>query len=269
MRPRSSSPARTASHPVARCRARAAAVAATSSTSAWTAQRRLKADVLAEQLERLAGRPGTARSRRSGPAAPRTDWAGGPGCATRSTTRDDRGCASTAATRSSRCRQPAARSPIRGPRRWSIASGRRTPSCWPWPATRSTLLVDGRVEQGSAEITEHAAGRHWQLAADGFWQVHPGAADTLVGTVLDGLQARPGERAFDLYCGVGLFTGALVDAGVRSWGVEWSTEAIAHARRNVPEARFTAGKVERVLRSFRSAPTWSSSIHRGPAPART
>ena len=68
--------------------------------------------------------------------------------------------------------------------------------------------------------------------------------------MLDGLRPRAGERAFDLYCGVGLFAGALVDAGVRTWGVEWSRSAIVHARRNVPEARFTAGKVERVLRTL-------------------
>ena len=61
---------------------------------------------------------------------------------------------------------------------------------------------------------------------------------------------EPGERAFDLYCGVGLFAGALVDAGVRTWGIEWSRPAIVHARRNVPGARFTAGKVERVLRTL-------------------
>lgn len=68
--------------------------------------------------------------------------------------------------------------------------------------------------------------------------------------VLDRLRPEPGERAFDLYCGVGLFTGALVDAGVRAWGVEWSREAIAYARRNVPEARFTVGKVERAIRTL-------------------
>jgi tRNA/tmRNA/rRNA uracil-C5-methylase (TrmA/RlmC/RlmD family) len=102
----------------------------------------------------------------------------------------------------------------------------------------------------SVEIVEHAAGRDWRLAADGFWQVHPGAPDTLVRAVLDGFRPHSGERAFDLYCGVGLFTGALVDAGVRAWGVEWSREAIAYARRNVPEARFTVGKVERVVWSL-------------------
>ena len=82
---------------------------------------------------------------------------------------------------------------------------------------------------------------------------------------------RAGERAFDLYCGVGLFAGALVDAGVRVWGVEWSRPA---DRARPPQrgrgARFTAGQVERVASvRCRSAPTWSSSTRPGPAPART
>ena len=125
-------------------------------------------------------------------------------------------------------------------------------------ALTTTELSDGGVAIATtasdnsdvAEVVEHAAGRTWRLAADGFWQVHPGAADTLVRAVLDGLQPEPGERAFDLYCGVGLFAGTLTDAGVRAWGVEWSKDAIAYARRNVPEARFTAGKVERVVRTL-------------------
>ncbi|MDN5769536.1 MAG: class I SAM-dependent RNA methyltransferase, partial [Microlunatus sp.] len=100
------------------------------------------------------------------------------------------------------------------------------------------------------DLTEHAAGRDFLLDAESFWQVHPAAADTLVGAVLDGLRPGPGERVFDLFCGVGLFTGALVDAGCRAWGVEWSKSAITHARHNVPEARFTAAKVDRALRTL-------------------
>lgn len=110
------------------------------------------------------------------------------------------------------------------------------------------VVVGEPADGKSAGIVEHAVGRRWHLAADGFWQAHPGAPDTLVRAVLDGLEPKPGERGFDLYCGVGLFTGALVDAWVRAWGVEVSKTAIGHARRNVPEARFTVGRVERALR---------------------
>ncbi|MET0693019.1 MAG: TRAM domain-containing protein, partial [Propionibacteriaceae bacterium] len=67
------------------------------------------------------------------------------------------------------------------------------------------LMVDGSLKLGSAELVEHAADRDFSVAADGFWQVHPRAADTLVAAVLAGLEPRRGETAFDLYCGVGLF----------------------------------------------------------------
>ena len=40
---------------------------------------------------------------------------------------------------------------------------------------------------------------------------------------------------------------ALAEAGVAVWGVEVDKEAVSHARRNVREARFSSGKVERVL----------------------
>ena len=49
-------------------------------------------------------------------------------------------------------------------------------------------------------------------SARGFWQVHPGAARTFVEAVLAAAQVRPGERALDLYAGVGLFAAALAAA---------------------------------------------------------
>jgi tRNA/tmRNA/rRNA uracil-C5-methylase (TrmA/RlmC/RlmD family) len=61
-------------------------------------------------------------------------------------------------------------------------------------------------------VAERAAGRDWQVAADGFWQVHPGAADALVGHVRRMLDPAPGDRLVDLYAGVGLFGLAVADA---------------------------------------------------------
>ncbi|NNG19318.1 class I SAM-dependent RNA methyltransferase [Naumannella sp. ID2617S] len=106
------------------------------------------------------------------------------------------------------------------------------------------LLLVGDADES---VAEQAAGRRFEVQAQGFWQVHPAAADTLVGALLDGLRPQPGERAFDLFCGVGLFAGALADAGVTVWGVESDKPAISHARRNVREARFTSGRVDKVL----------------------
>ncbi|HET7723897.1 MAG TPA: TRAM domain-containing protein, partial [Propionibacteriaceae bacterium] len=114
----------------------------------------------------------------------------------------------------------------------------------------SAVVVDGQLVAGRQTLVEHAAGRTWRVSAEGFWQVHEAAADTLVAAVVEGLDPQRGETAWDLYCGVGLFAGPLVDAGVSVRGVELSRRAVREAGRNVPEARFEAGKVEQVVRRW-------------------
>lgn len=120
-------------------------------------------------------------------------------------------------------------------------------------APEPSWYAEGELITGADVLVESAAGRDWQVAADGFWQVHPGAAETLVSAVLSALDPQPGERAFDLFCGVGLFAGALADRGCRVWGVESDGRAIDFARSNLADlphgrARFTNGRVDRVLR---------------------
>jgi tRNA/tmRNA/rRNA uracil-C5-methylase (TrmA/RlmC/RlmD family) len=69
----------------------------------------------------------------------------------------------------------------------------------------------GLVE-GPHVLRERALGRDWRVDVEGFWQVHPAAADVLAGTVLELLRPKPGERAWDLYGGAGLFAAALASA---------------------------------------------------------
>lgn len=114
-------------------------------------------------------------------------------------------------------------------------------------ASGVSVLRSGELLSGTELVTERTAARDWQVRADGFWQVHPGAAQTLVDAALGALEPRAGERALDLYCGVGLFAGALVDAGCRVTGMESSAAAIELAQRNVPQGRFLVGRVERAL----------------------
>ncbi len=117
---------------------------------------------------------------------------------------------------------------------------------------RSAVLVDGNLVAGTKTLVEQAAGRSFRVAADGFWQVHEAAADTLVTAVMAGLEPREGETAWDLYCGVGLFAGPLIDAGCHVRGVESSGRAVRDAARNVPQADFEAGRVELVIRRWPS-----------------
>ena len=58
---------------------------------------------------------------------------------------------------------------------------------------------DGAADRRPARVRiagDHRArrGRTFAVAANGFWQVHPAAADTLVAAVLTGLEPRSGER---------------------------------------------------------------------------
>jgi tRNA/tmRNA/rRNA uracil-C5-methylase (TrmA/RlmC/RlmD family) len=109
---------------------------------------------------------------------------------------------------------------------------------------------------GRAFVRERAAGRTWRVTGGGFWQIHPAAADLLVEAVLDGLEPRPGDNALDLYCGVGLFAGALADRigpATAILGIESSKQAVADARHNLADliedgrVRIECDKVERLL----------------------
>jgi tRNA/tmRNA/rRNA uracil-C5-methylase (TrmA/RlmC/RlmD family) len=216
------------------------------------AQRRLKTAVVAEQLQRLAGISWDGEV----VGVDTLDTADGLHWRTRMRYQvDDEGRAGLRAHRSHVV--------IPLPEQGCPIAHRRTPSVVEsrWPAgselvavaaaAEAALLVDGRLQQGDAELTEQAAGRSWEVGAAGFWQVHPAAADTLVAAVLEGLAPQPGEQAFDLYCGVGLFAGALAASGCRVWGLESSHRAVLTARRNLEDlgdrVRLRAGRVERGL----------------------
>ncbi|MGO4417566.1 class I SAM-dependent RNA methyltransferase, partial [Streptomyces sp. MCAF7] len=102
-------------------------------------------------------------------------------------------------------------------------------------------------------VRERAAGRTWRVGEGGFWQVHPKAADLLVEAVMQGLMPRKGEMALDLYCGVGLFAGALAErVGERGavLGIESGKRAVEDARHNLADldrVRIEHGKVEQIL----------------------
>ncbi|MFI6346160.1 class I SAM-dependent RNA methyltransferase [Streptomyces sp. NPDC050560] len=114
---------------------------------------------------------------------------------------------------------------------------------------------DGAVHRvhGRPFVRERAAEHTWRVGASGFWQVHPRAADLLVEVVMQGLLPRKGDTALDLYCGVGLFAGALADrVGERGavLGIESSKRAVEDARHNLAFAdrvRVEHGKVDQVL----------------------
>ncbi len=86
-----------------------------------------------------------------------------------------------------------------------------------------------------ATVREKAAGRVWTLPAEVFWQIHPEAPDAFVATVLDLLDPRPHERAWDLYGGVGLFAAALSPRVASVTLVESDAAAVRAARQNLDD----------------------------------
>lgn len=121
------------------------------------------------------------------------------------------------------------------------------------------LPVDGPVplvgEQ--VELADGGWSARFEVSARGFWQVHPGAAAALTGEVLARLGPTAGERCIDLYAGVGLYAAALADRVGPSGAVlavESDTEAAHLAAANLAGREWTevrAARVDRELRSLR------------------
>lgn len=119
-------------------------------------------------------------------------------------------------------------------------------------ASGISVLADGKLRAGSSRVRERVGQFSFQVAASGFWQVHPRAAETLLDAVMEGLRPRPGDLALDLYCGSGLFAAGLDHAGAEVFGVELDREAAANARVNVPRGRFLALSLAKALRRLPS-----------------
>ncbi len=105
------------------------------------------------------------------------------------------------------------------------------------------------------ETVETSYGTHaFSVAGDGFWQVHPGAPRVLVETVMKMLAPAPGERALDLYAGVGLFSAWLGEAVgptgavVSVEGDRRATELAAQNLAALPQVQVVHGRVDRALR---------------------
>jgi tRNA/tmRNA/rRNA uracil-C5-methylase (TrmA/RlmC/RlmD family) len=120
------------------------------------------------------------------------------------------------------------------------------------PAEGTTLGGGGRrLIEGPAEVTEVAAGRIWRVPPEGFWQVHPAAAETLVAAVLEMLRPAEGESMWDLYGGAGLFAAAVAaQTRGRTTVVESSPVGADSARRNLadlPYAEVVEARVDSAL----------------------
>jgi tRNA/tmRNA/rRNA uracil-C5-methylase (TrmA/RlmC/RlmD family) len=216
--------------------------------ASWPAQRALKATVVSEQLRRLAGisLPVEVEELPGGPLRWRTrvrltvDRSGRPGF------------------RAHRSHQvvPVTDCPISAYGTVDEVAGRT----WP-PEAVLVVAVDANAEthvtvddEDAVVAVERAARREWRVSSDGFWQAHPDAADVYAEVVASWSDLRPGESAWDLYAGVGLFASVLatqVGPTGQVMAVESFHPAAVEAASNLadlPQVRIFAGKTESVLR---------------------
>jgi len=242
-------------------------------------QRRWKAAVLAEQLHRLAGIDLTYDATlRDGPAV--AVEALGDGETTGYRTRvelvtDAKGRAGMSKHRSREI-VPLTDMPLATPAlREFLARQRAWHGGWPanarllavvpanGTAEDGVLLVNGEVwhdgapaPEASGDVVEQVRGYRYQVAADGFWQVHQLAPKWLVDTVLASAALRPGNTVLDLYSGAGLFTLPIADAvGVQGQviAIEGNKKAAAYAKTNAkpfPQIKVLSGDVAQTLRRF-------------------
>jgi tRNA/tmRNA/rRNA uracil-C5-methylase (TrmA/RlmC/RlmD family) len=208
------------------------------------AQRLLKADVLAEQLQRLAG-----LDRR----VPVEELPGG-ALGWRHRVRlavDEVGAPGLRAHRSHDV-LPIADCPLTPP-------GTLPPvlesSFDPGSEIEVAVDADGVTHVGLFEgsIVQRAAGREWRLSPGTFWQVHPALPEVLAEVVADWADAPAGGIAWDLYGGVGLFAAVLasqVGPTGRVTVVESSRQAVADGKAaltDLPQIGWRTGRVEQLV----------------------
>lgn len=203
------------------------------------AVRRLKADVVSEQLQRLAGleiaveveevQPAPLRWRNRMQYAVLGDVVGLR--AHRSNRIVDIDSCAIAA--------PGADVPLA---REHIRAGTRGVEVETSEGSRSSVtVVDGRRRRrtvAGGPQRYRVRGRDYQVRPGGFWQVHAAAAETLADAVLAYADVQPGEAVLDLFCGVGLFTALLAEeVGVtgRVLGLEGTASAVRDGIRNVAD----------------------------------
>jgi tRNA/tmRNA/rRNA uracil-C5-methylase (TrmA/RlmC/RlmD family) len=128
-------------------------------------------------------------------------------------------------------------------------SRRRQPHV-PWLDAPTGVSIAGRRLGGRSTVREQAAGREWHVSVGGFWQVHPAAAETLAAAVVEALGVSAGDTVLDLYAGVGLFAGTLAPlAGERGTvvAVESHPAAVRDAQRalgDLPQVSVVMARVD-------------------------
>ena len=124
-----------------------------------------------------------------------------------------------------------------------------------------TLRQGGRtatkVVEGRYEAVQRVDGRRWQVPVTAFWQAHRDAATTYSGLVADWARAGTGMSAWDLYGGAGVFAAVLGEAVGPSGRVlsvdtsRASTRAARAALADLTQVQVVTDSVRRALAAQR------------------
>ncbi len=115
-----------------------------------------------------------------------------------------------------------------------------------------------KVVEGRYEAVQRVGGRSWQIPVTAFWQAHRGAAAVYSRLVADWAQPAPGMTAWDLYGGAGVFAaalGAAVGETGRVLSVDTSRAATRAARvalDDMPQVQVVTDSVRRMLGTQRA-----------------
>lgn len=115
-----------------------------------------------------------------------------------------------------------------------------------------------KVVEGSYEAVQRVGGRDWRIPVTAFWQAHRGAAEVYSRLVADWAQPAAGMTVWDLYGGAGVFAAALgvaVGESGRVLTVDTSRAATRAARAaldDLPQVQVVTDSVRRVLGAQRT-----------------
>ncbi|WP_406817541.1 class I SAM-dependent RNA methyltransferase [Mycobacterium sp. M23085] len=114
-----------------------------------------------------------------------------------------------------------------------------------------------KVVEGRYEAVQRVAGRSWQVPVTAFWQAHRAAAGVYSELIADWAQPGAGMRAWDLYGGAGVFAAVLGDAVGHSGRVlsvetsRASTRAARIALADLTQVHIVTDSVRRALAAQR------------------
>jgi tRNA/tmRNA/rRNA uracil-C5-methylase (TrmA/RlmC/RlmD family) len=112
----------------------------------------------------------------------------------------------------------------------------RGPAVPKLPPIDAGLVVRDKVRRDPGAVHIDVGGHTYRVSSGVFWQAHCGAAEALLGAVLDAVGACQGASVADLYAGAGLFAVALAHAV----GSDGSVLAVERDRRACADARHNA-----------------------------